>query len=161
MDFKNLDKPLLKAFFRLVLLKLLFCLIITGFVANSNDDYIPFLICFIILGGIILEFKINYRMRRYYWWLLSDVLVLPLFTLMVRSAQTSIIDFGYFFDLLALSVVYIVIELISYGIVRFFFTEEEGIRPASFKYRFDKIWIILAIIALILFIWEFSYRLFI
>ncbi len=161
MDFKNLDKQLLKAFIRLVLLKLLFCLILTGLVANSNDDYIPFLMFFLILLGVILEFKFNYKIRGYHYWLLSDVFVLPLFTLMVRSTQRSWLDFGYFFDFIVLSIFYMGMELIAYGLVRLFFIKEDGVEPVSFKDRFDKLWIVVAIIALLLFIWESSYRLFI
>ncbi len=138
------------SFFRLNVFKLVLAVFFAGCLAVVDAKDLSFL--FLLLPmfiAVFIEFKINYKMRKYHWWLLTDIYFLHINTIILRYFEGTWADNGYPFDFLGAGFIYLVSEFIAYGIIRFFFTEEEGVKPSRLRDRIDIPWLVIGMVVLI------------
>ncbi len=136
-------------FFRLMLFKIIFSFIFIGLLFWKDNSYATYFVFLFMLAGVFLEFKINYKVRSYKWWLLSDIFVLNINTILICYLNNTWNYSGYIVYFFANASIYLLFEFISYGIIRFFFTDEKDVMPLRFRDRFDKFWFITGLLYLI------------
>ncbi len=116
------------SFFRLTVFKLVLAVIFAGCLSMldyymldyySDVSFLVFILPILMpmLIAVFIEFKLNYKVRKYHWWLLTDVYILHINTILLRYFEGTWDDNGYPFDFLGAGFIYLVSEFIAYGII--------------------------------------------
>ncbi len=119
-----MGKLINKSFLFLILFKIIVAFIISLFIFFTSMDT-RVLLAVILLAvpfGVFLQFRYKAQYRRYLSWVLSDIFALPAYIPIVKECHTSsIIDlFGWEFDFIIIAFSYVLVEFVSFGIMKFF-----------------------------------------